>query len=677
MNRYFLLRTWLIIVLVTANIAVIAVSLAWLYESRQHNEDTARTLTQTISTALDTNLTGNIQKIDIAVSAVVDELDRQLRTHKALDHAMTAELLTRYAHRLSEVDAIRVSDKTGVVMLGKGVQKSSNATWADRDFFKHFRDQNDTTLWVSKPIIGRVDPQYVISFSKRYEYPNGSFAGIVSASVPISHFSTELSKFDLGPKGTVILRDSDNGLIARIPAIPDQKAGKIGDSGVSKAFRDLVASGVQRSTYHITNSPDGFERILTFSRLENAKMTAIVGTAKDDYLAGWYKERLSVSILAGTFILFTGVMGVFLLRLINRQSEYVEQINAIFELSPDGFVSFDEKHRVKFCSPAFVRMTGLDSASVIGLDQKTFAQKLREQYIPGARFDGIDALISEDMSQSNLEPRRELFEMKFPIGNILEVGLRVSNAETVSKILYFRDVTREKELELMKSEFLSTAAHELRTPMASIYGFAEVLLSDEFDADTRHELLTIIHTQSELMSSILNELLDLARIEARRGKDFVLEELNMVDVVASTVAGFKIPDQRQPPESVLPVEAPIVNADRLKLQQAIRNLISNAYKYSPNGGSVTIRYHKDSVSIPPMMGIEVQDEGIGMTSEQVARVCERFYRADTSGKIPGTGLGMSIVKEIVEFQHGRVEIKSEISQGTRVTIWLPCSSADV
>jgi signal transduction histidine kinase len=247
----------------------------------------------------------------------------------------------------------------------------------------------------------------------------------------------------------------------------------------------------------------------------------------------------------------------------------------------------------------------------------------------------------------------------------------MGNTETVSKILYFRDVTREKELERMKSEFLSTAAHELRTPMASIYGFAEVLLGEEFDVDTRRELLTIIYTQSELMSSILNELLDLARIEARRGKDFVIEEVNLLEVAASTVAGFKVPDQREPPQSVVPVTAFFVNADRSKLRQALSNLISNAYKYSPNGGSVTIRYRKDMESKPPMIGIEVQDEGIGMTPEQVLRVCERFYRADTSGKIPGTGLGMSIVKEIVEFLHGRIDIKSALHQGTTVTIWLP------
>ena len=169
----------------------------------------------------------------------------------------------------------------------------------------------------------------------------------------------------------------------------------------------------------------------------------------------------------------------------------------------------------------------------------------------------------------------------------------------------------------------------------------------------------------------MNELLDLARIEARQGKDFIFEDVNLVDVVATVVIGFKIPDKRKSPESEVPDTALMVNVDPSKIQQALSNLISNAYKYSPNGGSVRIRFRKNTDSNKPMIGIEVQDEGIGMTSEQLARVFERFYRADPSGKIPGTGLGMSIVKEIVEFQHGHVDIISSIGQGTSVTIWLP------
>jgi signal transduction histidine kinase len=256
---------------------------------------------------------------------------------------------------------------------------------------------------------------------------------------------------------------------------------------------------------------------------------------------------------------------------------------------------------------------------------------------------------------------------------VLQVGLRMSNAETVSQILYFRDITHEAEVDRMKSEFLSHAAHELRTPMASIYGFTELLMTQEFDETDRRDFLDTIYRQSSLMISIINELLDLARIEARRGKDFTITAVDVRELLRDVVSGFKTPDGRPSPTEP-PADGQFrVSADRKKLTQAISNVISNAYKYSPDGGAVGLELVKspDDRDAPPRIGIRIADHGIGMTPEQLARVCERFYRADTSGQIPGTGLGMSIVKEIVELHGGELELTSKVGAGTTVTLWLP------
>jgi signal transduction histidine kinase len=114
------------------------------------------------------------------------------------------------------------------------------------------------------------------------------------------------------------------------------------------------------------------------------------------------------------------------------------------------------------------------------------------------------------------------------------------------------------------------------------------------------------------------------------------------------------------------------------MRQALSNVLSNAYKYSPGGGAVRVRLVAGppaAAGLPPTVGVEVRDSGIGMTAEQLARVSERFYRADASGSIPGTGLGMSIVKEITELLGGRLALASEPGEGTAVTLWLP-SAAD-
>jgi PAS domain S-box-containing protein len=354
-----------------------------------------------------------------------------------------------------------------------------------------------------------------------------------------------------------------------------------------------------------------------------------------------------------------------------------EQLNAIFELSPDGFISFDSAHRVKYVSPAFARMTGLLESDMLGIDEADFSERLANACLPEARFPGFEALSSAGGMQKD---RHQTIELAGVGKRVLQVGLRLSNAETVSQILYFRDVTHETEVDRLKSEFLSHAAHELRTPMASIYGFTELLLSQEFDAFDRADFLNTIFRQSELMISIINELLDLARIEARRGKDFSIADIDVRDLLHEIVGGFKTPDSRPSPTEPSPDGGPLrVRADSKKLTQAVSNVISNAYKYSPGGGTVDIGLTTlpGNDGLPSRIGIRITDHGIGMTPEQLGRVCERFYRADTSGKIPGTGLGMSIVKEIIELHSGDLELTSKVGAGTTVTLWLPAGDSAI
>ena len=208
--------------------------------------------------------------------------------------------------------------------------------------------------------------------------------------------------------------------------------------------------------------------------------------------------------------------------------------------------------------------------------------------------------------------------------------------------------------------------------MASVFGFSEVLLSQEFDAATQREFLTIIYEQSERMSNILNELLDLARIEARRGKDFHYARVCLQELAGDLIKAFKLPAGRALPELVMPVLPLFVMADAGKLRQALLNVLSNAYKYSPAGGSVIFKIEVGvDAGSPRQVCIHITDQGIGMTPEQLDRVCERFYRADTSGKIAGTGLGMSIVKEIIELHCGHITMTSSIGQGTQVSLCLP------
>ena len=417
-----------------------------------------------------------------------------------------------------------------------------------------------------------------------------------------------------------------------------------------------------------------------------------------NYVSAWL-------VLIGGFTLSSLLSGL-MLSVINTRAKAVriaaeltadiqgksEQLSAIFDLSPDGFITFDAARRIRYVSPAFAFMTGLNGDDMIGLDEAGFSKALENLCAPEARFPGVASLREQQNAVSagiatvgtttgsapgtygkrpaGADGRRQIIELAGCGNRVIEVNLRISRTETTSQILYFRDITIETEVDRLKSEFLSHAAHELRTPMASIFGFTELLITQEFEEAEQGEFLETIYKQSELMISIINELLDLARIEARRGKDFTLERIDVRNLLHEIVTGFKTPGARPAPQEPPANGSLWVSADRQKLIQAISNVISNAYKYSPDGGAVGIELVPPTSDVP-LLGIRITDHGIGMTPGQLARVCERFYRADVSGQVPGTGLGMSIVKEIVALHGGQLELDSKVGAGTTVTIWLP------
>ncbi len=361
-----------------------------------------------------------------------------------------------------------------------------------------------------------------------------------------------------------------------------------------------------------------------------------------------------------------------------RASEKVRdrtaQLDAIFRLSPDGYVSFDEHHNVKFVNPAFVTMTGWDRSSLKGLSEVDFSSRLGQLCTAERPLRSL-ADLRHTIAQADDIPS-EVIELAGTPRRILRVSLQSSQAPTVSQILYLRDVTHETIVEDMKTEFLATAAHELRTPMASIVGFAEILCTHPLPPADQLEFAQIIWRQSLHLAGILDELLDLSRIEARGGKGLLFETLDLRTQLDEAIHAFGLPKGRDAPAVLLP---PLLcRADRGKVRQVLDNALSNAYKFSGPGTAVSISaaeptQHPDSGRA--LVGLVIRDAGIGMTSEQLSRVYERFYRADKTGGVPGNGLGLSITREIMGLLNGQISISSAPQQGTAVTLLFPVADA--
>lgn len=353
-----------------------------------------------------------------------------------------------------------------------------------------------------------------------------------------------------------------------------------------------------------------------------------------------------------------------------------ERLNAVFDLSPDGFVVLDAVGGVSIVNPAFERMTGLSATELVG--QTRDALELRLQSLcDSIEVDEVASAPKGSATQddsSTLVRGRELLHLKAPMSRTLMRRVRHDEGQSET-VMYFRDITQELMIDRMKSEFLSMAAHELRTPMASIYGFTELLLNRKFDDTRRTDMLGTIHRQAHILINLINELLDLARIEARRGKDFKRRRQALQPVIERTVSALLVHGDTRKVTVSLPEDVIELDVDDEKLSQAITNVLSNAYKYSPRGGDISLDVLHREQEGRAEFGIRVVDHGLGMSAEHLNRLFERFFRADTSGNIPGTGLGMTIVKEIIELHGGTVQVDSELGHGTTVILWVPDAGA--
>lgn len=339
------------------------------------------------------------------------------------------------------------------------------------------------------------------------------------------------------------------------------------------------------------------------------------------------------------------------------------QLDSVFNVSPDGFVTFSDRGHVVEVNPAFLALTGTRREDLLGLDEAQFERVLRarcEVARPASRPPpGVDVL------QVVRPARRVLKRTRRP----MDAG----DGVVLGHVMYFRDITHEAEISNMKSEFMSTAAHELRTPMTSIYGFTELLLTRELDPDTTRDLLETIYRQAGQLILLLTELLDLARIEARAGQDFRIAHEAVRPLIENTVRAFTPPHERPRVRMQVAPNLPMLPVDGAKFNQALGNVLSNAFKYSPQGGEVLVHAWTDPLH--PLLHVSVTDQGIGMTPEQRHRAFERFYRADSSGSIPGTGLGLSLVQEIMHCHGGRATLSSEPGQGSVVTLTFPVNPA--
>ncbi|MGH7793969.1 MAG: ATP-binding protein [Candidatus Binatia bacterium] len=262
------------------------------------------------------------------------------------------------------------------------------------------------------------------------------------------------------------------------------------------------------------------------------------------------------------------------------------------------------------------------------------------------------------------------------------VKLRDSQGHSFGSILVFHDITDIKHFESMRSDFVANVSHELRTPLTAIRGYVETLLdTPPADPEDSRQFLTIIDRHSERLSRLTEDLLVLSDLESGNIQ-LALQPLDPNQLIQRVLEIFwdRAAKKQVKLEHDVKSDVPTLHGDVDRLQQLFINLVDNAIKYTPPGGTVTLTAARSAPDngAPPRVEISVRDTGPGIPEKDLPRLTERFYRVDKarSRDLGGTGLGLAIVKHIVQAHKGELKIDSTINKGTTVSVRLPMAQSN-
>jgi two-component system phosphate regulon sensor histidine kinase PhoR len=357
---------------------------------------------------------------------------------------------------------------------------------------------------------------------------------------------------------------------------------------------------------------------------------------------------------------------------IDELSEDRAQLLAMLTSMVEGVMVLDYRGHVLQVNPALERMFGVSRAEARG---RACADVFRHQQLN----DLVTAILR---SRANLEDEIVLT----PTGRCLHIEASVAGGERENEacvVLVFHDITELRRLEKIRKDFVANVSHELRTPLTSIKGYVEALLDGaKDDPAALTKFLDIILKQSDRLNLIIEDLLELSKIESGR-VSFKEEPLDLRAIIDRTLSMIKPIADKKGHRLVSSVDEtlPPMAGDEGRLVQVLTNLLDNAVKYTPAGGTITV-----GAKLAPEIGItgqagrvvelSVADTGIGIPEQDRPRVFERFYRVDKarSRELGGTGLGLAIVKHIVEGHGGQVWVEANRPQGSRFVVRLPVST---
>jgi two-component system sensor histidine kinase ResE len=337
-------------------------------------------------------------------------------------------------------------------------------------------------------------------------------------------------------------------------------------------------------------------------------------------------------------------------QLVDALSKEKEQLASVLRSMVDGVVMIDEQGKIAVANPPAKHFL------------RDWEYEHPDEPVPLFAF-------YQQVVQSGREVTEDL-PVQGRIWSLVMVPLN-DREQIRGAVAVLRDMTRERKLDKMRSDFVANVSHELRTPLSMLQGYSEAIVDDMAASPEEHkELARIIYDESVRMTKLVNELLSIARMEAGH-VELNLEQIELRPYLERIQRKFSNLAKEREIHLLLEIDTKQTTAlvDPDKMEQVLTNLIDNALRHTPNEGTVTLRARGDKTLL-----LEVSDTGSGIPQEDLPFVFERFYKADkarTRGKAGGTGLGLAIAKNLVEAHGGTISVQSKLGEGTTFTIALP------
>jgi len=349
---------------------------------------------------------------------------------------------------------------------------------------------------------------------------------------------------------------------------------------------------------------------------------------------------------------------------IKAVTEDKNKMEAILSSMQEGVIVFDKNENILLFNSSLYQMLELRSEKYIG---RPFWEIISNNE--------INSILKQTLKkEDSLSAQVSLLYPEARIIHIQTAPINDDQGMLLGVVGVFHDITNLKKLEKARSEFIANVSHELKTPITSIIGFVETLRNGaEDDIKKRDEFLNIIHSQSQRLIDLLNDILSLSRIEFREIK-MDIQPVAIKEILDNTQALYKnkIESKKQSFQVDIPSKLPPVLSDPEMIAQAFSNLIDNAIKFTPEKGQIKVTAReKDN-----FVQIDISDTGIGIAEKYLPRLFERFYRVDKarSREMGGTGLGLAIVKHIVQAHKGRITVESQPGKGSTFSVFLPTAN---